>query len=118
MSWVESEMESIDLGDRRLNQRSFSILEGLGLSPGRTIPQAFQAWNEIKATYNFFNNELVSPEKILEPHLEKTIDRIKEYPVVLLTSDTTEINYTSKNAMKNKERLDNKQSGIWLHATV
>ncbi len=118
MSWIEVEMETIDLGDHRLNRRSLSILEGLGLAPGRTIPQAFQAWNEIKATYNFFNNDLVSEEKILAPHLEKTIERLKEYPVVLLTSDTTDINYTTKSVMKNKERLDNKQNGIWLHATI
>ncbi len=118
MSWIEDEMEWIDLGDRRLNQRSLSIFEGLGLAPGRTIPQAFQAWGEIKATYNFLNNDLVSEEKILAPHLEKTIERIKEYPVVLLVSDTTDINYTTKCIMKNKERLDNKQNGIWLHATI
>jgi hypothetical protein len=118
MSWIELEMETIDLGDRRLNQRSFNILEGLGLAPGRTIPQAFQAWGEIKATYNFLNNDSVSEEKILAPHLEKTIERIKEYPVVLLVSDTTDINYTTKQAMKGKERLDNKQNGLWLHATI
>lgn len=118
MKWVELEMETIDLGDRRLNQRSLNILEGLGLAPGRTIPQAFQAWNEIKATYNFFNNELVSEEKILAPHLEKTLERIKEHPVVLFISDTTDINYSTKNAMQNKERLDNKQNGLWLHSTI
>jgi hypothetical protein len=118
MSWVENEMEWIDLGDRRLNQRSFNILEGLGLAPGRTIPQAFQVWSEIKATYNFFNNDSVSEKKILASHLAKTIERINEYPVVLLASDTTDINYTTKSIMKNKERLDNKQNGIWLHATI
>jgi hypothetical protein len=118
MNWVEFEMETIDLGDHRLNQRSCNILEGLGLAPGRTIPQAFQAWNEIKATYNFFNNDSVSEDKILAPHLEKTIERIREYPVVLFTSDTTDVNYTTKKAMKNKERLDNKQDGLWLHATI
>lgn len=118
MSWFEIEMETIDLGDARLNQRVCSIFEGLGLAPGRTIPQAFQAWNEIKATYNFLNNDSVSEEKILAPHLGKTIERIMEYPVVLLASDTTDINYTTKVAMENKERLDNKQNGIWLHATI
>lgn len=118
MSWVDSEMDTIDLGDHRLNQRGLSILEGLGLAPGRTIPQAFQAWCEIKATYNFFNNDSVTEEKILAPHLEKTIERIKEYPIVLLASDTTDINYTTKSIMKNKERLDNKQNGLWLHGTI
>lgn len=118
MSWVELEMETIDLGDHRLNQRNINIMEGLGLAPGRTIPQTFQAWHELKATYNFFGNDRVSEEKILAPHLKKTIERIKEYPVVLLPSDTTDINYTTKTAMKTKERLDNKQNGLWLHATI
>lgn len=118
MNWVDDEMGFIDLGDCRLNRRGLGIIQGLGLAPGRTIPQAFQAWSEIKATYNFFNNDLVSPVKILAPHLEKTIERIQEHPIVLLASDTTDINYTTKSIMKNKERLDNKQSGIWLHATI
>lgn len=118
MNWIELEMETIDLGDRRLNKRACNILEGLGFAPGRTIPQAFQAWSEIKATYNFFNNDLVSEEKILASHLEKTRERIRDYPIVLFTSDTTDINYTTKTAMKNKERLDNKQNGLWLHATI
>lgn len=118
MSWVETEFETIDLGDYRLDCRSIGIIEGLGLAPGRTIPQAFQSKSEIKATYNFFSNESVSNEKLLEPHLEKTLERIKEYSTVLLPSDTTEIDYTSKKAMKNKERLSNKKSGLWLHSTI
>ncbi len=72
----------------------------------------------MKACYNFFSNDLVSDEKILAPHIEKTIERIKEYPVVLLPSDTTDINYTTKKVMEGKERLANKQNGIWLHPTI
>ena len=93
MSWVEEEFETIDLGDARLNRRAIGIVDTLGLSPGRTIPQAFQSWAEIKGCYNFFNSSLVSDEKLLSPHIEKTIERIKEYPVVLLLSDTSEIDY-------------------------
>jgi hypothetical protein len=118
MSWAEEEFEEIDLGDKRLNTRTISIVETLGLAPGRTIPQAFQSWKEIKACYNFFKNGSISSQKLLAPHLKKTIERIKEYPVVLLPSDTTDINYTSKDAMEGKERLDNKQNGLWLHSTI
>jgi len=118
MSWSEEEFEAIDLGDRRLDNRAIQIVEALGLAPGRTIPQSFQAWNEIKACYNFFDNDLVSEQKLLAPHIKKTIERIKEYPIVLLPSDTTDINYTTKKAMKGKERLDNKQNGLWLHSTI
>jgi Transposase DNA-binding/Transposase Tn5 dimerisation domain len=118
MRWYEEEFETIDLGDKRLNKRVMHIVENLGLAPGRTIPQSFKTWGEIKACYNFFSNDLVSEQKLLAPHLEKTIERIREYSVVLLISDTTDINYTTKEAMKGKERLDNKQNGIWLHPTI
>jgi len=118
MSWVEEEFEAVYLGDKRLNSRCIHIVETLGLAPGRTIPQAFQSRGEIKACYNFLDNDAVCEEKLLIPHIEKTIKRIKEYPVVLLISDTTDINYTTKKAMKGKERLDNKQNGLWLHPTI
>ncbi len=118
MSWVEEELEVINLGDKRLNSRVIHIVETLGLAPGRTIPQSFQSWGEMKACYNFFSNDLVSDEKILAPHIEKTIERIREYPVVLLPSDTSDINYTTKKVMEGKERLDNKQNGLWLHPTI
>lgn len=118
MSWIETEFETLDLGDLRLNRRAKNILDGLGLAPGRTIPQSFKSRAEIKACYNFFDNDLVSDEKLLAPHIEKSIERIREYPVVLLPSDTTEIDYTSKEAMKGKERLSNKKNGLWLHSTI
>jgi len=118
MSWVETEFETIDLSDHRLNCRSIGIVEALGLAPGRTLPQTFQSKSEMKATYNFFSNDSVSDKKLLNPHFEKTLERITEYPTVLLPSDTTEINYTLKKAMKNKERLSHKNTGIWLHSTL
>lgn len=118
MSWVESEFESIDLGDYRLDCRSIGIIEDLGLAPGRSIPQTFQSRSEIKAVYNFFSNKKVSDHKLLEPHMEKAVERIKEYPVVLLPSDTTKIDFTDKKAMKGKERLSNKRNGLWLHSTI
>ena len=37
---------------------------------------------------------------------------------MLLLSDTSEIDYTTKKAMKGKERLSNKKHGLWLHSTI
>ncbi len=118
MSWVESEFESIDLGDYRLDCRSIGIIEGLGLAPGRSIPQTFKGRSELKAVYNFFSNDKVSSEKILKPHVDHTIERVKDYPIVLLPSDTTKIDFTSKKAMKGKERLSNQRNGFWLQSTI
>jgi hypothetical protein len=119
MSWVVEELKSLDLGDKRLDRRAMQILENLGLSPGRTIPQTFQVWSEIKACYNFMNNTLVSEDKLLKPHQESTITRIKEHKVVLLISDTCKVDYTDKEAMVGRQRLTNThQKGLWLHSTI
>jgi IS4 transposase len=118
MSWVETEFNAIDLGDARLNRRAIKIIEALGLAPGRTIPQAFQSWGSIKACYNFFSNGLVSEKKIIAPHVKQTIERIKEYPVVLLPTDTSELDYNSKDAMDGRERITNTKKGLWLHPTI
>lgn len=105
MSWVEEEFETIDLGDKRLNKRALYITESLGFAPGRSIPQSFKTKADIQACYDFAKHDSVTEEKLLAPHIERTVERIKEYPVVLLLSDTTDINYTTKAVMAGKERL-------------
>ncbi len=118
MDWVKCEFENISLGDQRLNKRAICIGEALGLAPGKTIPQAFQSWKELKACYNFFSSDVFSEHDLLLPHVEKTIERVSEYPVVLLLSDTSEINYSTKKSMGGKSRLSNKSEGIWIHTTI
>jgi hypothetical protein len=118
MNWAKAEFKGITLGDHRLEKRAIDILKQMGLAPGRSIPQVFQSWKEMKGCYNFFGNSSVSEKKLLEPHIEKTIKRIRDFPVVLLPSDTTEIDYTNKTAMEGKERLSNKKEGLWLHPTI
>jgi len=118
MNWAELELQTMDLGDVRLNRRAIKIADTLGLAPGRTIPQAFQSWGSTKACYNFFSNSLVSEEKIIAPHIEQTLTRMREHPVVLLINDTSELDYNSKNAMEGKERITNTKTGLWLHPTI
>ena len=118
MGWVDEEFCTLCLGDRRLNKRAVNIAHTLNLAPGKTIPQAFRSRGDIKACYNFYQNDQVSKEKLLKPHIAKSIDRMKEFPVVLCPSDTTEIDFTSKNVMDGRQRLTNTKQGIWLHATI
>ena len=47
--------------------------------------------DEMEAAYRFFDNDKVLPEKILQPHIEATRERISQAPVVLLVQDTTDL---------------------------
>ncbi len=85
---ISSELAGIDLGDKRLNERSKIIVETLAADPQASINAACDGWAETQAAYRFFDNSKVTPEKILDPHIQATKLRIKNQPVVLVLQDT------------------------------
>lgn len=117
--WVEEELETIDIGDKRLNERVKYLLTAASKKPLMSINRMFHTRKEMQAAYRFFDNDLVNEEKIFFPHLKKTHERISQYPVVLCLSDTTSLNYTTR-----KKQLDsgyissNNAQGFFLHATI
>jgi hypothetical protein len=117
-SWVSSEFDGIDLGDQRLNTRAKCILDNLYATPGRTIPQNFRTWGEIKACYRFFNNSHVDESKIFTPHYSHTLQRIKQNSTILCIADTTSVNYTSKKSMNGKGSIGTNVDGLWIHPTI
>lgn len=94
--WAAAETRSADLGDERLNRRFELVLRRLAEQPEKSIPAAFHGWGETQAAYRFFDNEKVTPEKVLSPHREATLERVRQHPVVLCVEDTSELDFTSK----------------------
>lgn len=92
---IAEELEGIDLGDKRLNQRGSQVLETLAADPAASVNAACGGWSETIAAYRFFDNKAVEPDKILQPHIEATKRRMKEHPVVLIAQDTTELNFSA-----------------------
>ena len=88
------EVRGADFGDKRLDRRFGKVIEELGANPNLSIPAATNARAEMEAAYRFFDNDKVSPEKILRPHIEATRERISQTDFVLLVQDTTELDVT------------------------
>ena len=99
-NWSIEETAGADLGDVRLNKRLGNLLDILAANPNKTIPAACNGWSETIAAYRFFDNELVTPEKILLSHKEASIKRIKEEEVVLIIQDTSEIDYSHRDSIE------------------
>jgi hypothetical protein len=59
-----------------------------------SVPAATRGRAEMEAAYRFFDNDKVSPEKILQPHIEATRERISQAEVALLVQDTTDLDLT------------------------
>lgn len=92
--WAEDEMASVDLGDSRLHHRAAVLLSAVGKRPNLSIPAACGGRTEMTAAYRFFDNKKVTFEKVLQPHTERTLERMAEQQVALLVQDTTEVNLT------------------------
>ena len=95
--WTQAEYRTVDFGDERLNARLRLILERKMDQPQASISAGCHEHKEVIAASRFFNNDLVTPEKILAPHRDCILERIREaaYPEVLLIQDTTECDFST-----------------------
>jgi len=91
---LSTELAGCQFGDARLTKRAKVLADALSQKPNVSIPAALQFKADIEACYRFFNNEKVTPEKILQPHIERTHERINQIDFVLLVQDTTELDLT------------------------
>lgn len=118
--WVVDEMKTADLKDKRLNERLTAVLSALGERPTASIPAACAGYEEMLAAYRFFDNEKVTYERILAPHVERTLERMAAQSVVLLVQDTTELDFTRpQQQMAGAGSLDGSlRRGAFLHPLV
>jgi hypothetical protein len=117
--WVKKELAMIELGDRRLNNRMLSLLDRASKQPESSLNRMFHTRKEVQACYRFFSNDLVDEVKIIKPHLEMTITRASQNPVVLCLSDTTSLNYTTRKTLKDSGYISsNEAQGFFLHADI
>ena len=91
--WASEEMKTADLPDKRLNERLAIVLSQLAGQPTASIPAACGGCAETAAAYRLFENERLSFEDVLQPHIDATRRRVAEQPVVILCK--TQRNWTS-----------------------
>jgi hypothetical protein len=114
--WAEEEMAAVDLGDVRLDARVEVLLSTLGQRPNLSIPAACGGRAEMTAAYRFFDNDNVTFEKVIEPHISRTQERMAQQEVALLVQDTSEMDVTRPDEqMKGAGSLDGSRQGFLLH---
>jgi len=100
----------------RLDTRMAKVLSALGNAPNLSIPAACGGHSETQAAYRFFDNENVTFDKVIAPHIERTLQRVAEQKVVLLVQDTTEIDLTRpEQEVVGVGELDGARRGVLLH---
>lgn len=118
MDWVVEELQGIDLGDERLNKRTYRLVGDFFANASQSIPASCGGWAETQAAYRYFANGQVDWQKILSPHFKQTEGRIRTQEVVLCIQDTTELDFNGQ-AIGGMGRLSHdRQRGMYLHPTL
>jgi hypothetical protein len=93
--WVTTEMQTVDLGDKRRNVGVTALLSSMAAVPSKSIPSAVNGGhNETTAAYRLFDNDALGFANILQPHIDATYERVAEQDVVIVAQDTTELDLT------------------------
>jgi hypothetical protein len=115
-SWAKEESARANFGDERLDNRMAILLSELGNRPILSIPAACRGRAETKAAYRFFDNDKSTFEKVIEPHIFQTKQRMAAQELVLLVQDTTEVDLTRpEQAVEGAGELDGVRRGVLLH---
>jgi hypothetical protein len=94
-SWAVEELAKVNFGDKRLDKRFLKVAGSQSKTPQLSINASSADWSCAKGAYRLFDNSKVTPEKILEPHIENTIHRIYGQEMVVIVNDTTFVDFST-----------------------
>jgi hypothetical protein len=93
--WAAHELQSVRLGDRRLDRRLITLVGDLAARPEASVPQATASWAGAKAAYRFWDNPRADPAAIRAGHRQRLLERLPAGQPVLALQDTTSFDFTT-----------------------
>ena len=108
---------TLDLGDKRRDERFTRIIENIVRHPGGSIPQHNERWYDTKATYEFFKNEDIKLEAISTAISSFGASQVKQQQLLVI-HDTSTISYNDLQA-EGLGYIDNTAGkGIFCHSSI
>jgi hypothetical protein len=105
--------------ETRLQCRLGMMLDQFTAQPNCSIPQATDNRNDMDAAYNFFANEHVTPQGVLNCHRPEVHASLQNCPRVLAIQDTSDINFSSlKETVELGYTAGSSVRGLLVHTTL
>lgn len=96
--WAQTHFGEADLGDPRRTDRLVESAALIAAQPEKSFPSLFD-WNQLRAFYNLCGRDEATLQDIQTPHWNLTRAAMAKEPLVLVVHDTTELDFTSHNAL-------------------
>jgi hypothetical protein len=114
---LATEMSGAEFGDARLSRRLRRIVEAVQVAPDQSFPSLFDD-GQLEGAYRFFNNEAVTPEGILQPHVAATVARMANEPVALVVHDTSTMSFDPEGARRGLGRVRSAGQAFFAHVSL
>jgi hypothetical protein len=114
---ITDEFGNVDLADVRRNRRLDCVVTALSQTPAASISGASGGWNESMAAYRLLNSAKVTPQALLAPHQQAVARRCADHACVIVSQDTTELDFTSMKEMQGRGPLNSlERRGFFMHS--
>ena len=125
--WAAQELGGAPLGDTRLGKRLVQIADAQAQAPEKSFPGAAQCDHaQVRGYYRFIDqpaDSAVTPENMLAPHRQRTLERMRGQSAVLCIQDGTDLNFAAHGGCVGLGQIGrNKGSkgtlGLHMHSTL
>lgn len=93
-TWAEQAFGGVKLGDKRRSRRAVQLGAALVNNPAASLPQQVGSMAALTASYQLLHEPDVTHAALLTPHWQQTRAQAGTYPLVLLSADTTILDYS------------------------
>lgn len=111
----------VKFGDKRLNERAAMISADFLKNPFVSPPKMMKSLKATKAFYRFMDSDKVSHEKLIAPHVMKSMKRLTEQKVILAIQDSMTISLDRNYEIDGLYSVGGKKGvveGILIHNTI
>lgn len=93
--WLKNELQYVDLGDKRLNERLHKTSYLMDEKVSASINRSCKEWSLSKGAYRLFSNEKFDEEEVYASHGKETCERVEGNKTIFCIQDTTYLDYDS-----------------------
>lgn len=114
---ITDEFADAQLKDVRRTRRLAEVVAAMARFPAASVSAASGGWAETMGAYRLLHCPEVTPAALLAPHREATIARCSAHGCVVISQDTTELDFTHMKGTGGLGPLnDEGRKGLYLHS--